>query len=213
MAKVIGILAAVALLVVAMALAFGKQDHQQKLEKRDAAVRSVEEAKAAAKVAEEADAALKQERLDKKAEFMKEGKRLIDEGQHAAALKALNQAQWLTFGEDAELSELIRTAEAKAAKAPPPKPKARPANNTAGVWRDSRAYVGGTITIVRKGSGYEMHRKFADGSRLTTKLRRRGSRFDNLDDERFGEHYIINSAGSLEMYDNDGLISTARRAD
>ena len=82
-----------------------------------------------------------------------------------------------------------------------------------GGWLDE--YLPSQITIYREDDTLYMERKFKDGSSLKEELVEKpspfGQRFDLKEGSSFGDHWVINLEGNLEIRDNTGLISTAKR--
>jgi hypothetical protein len=82
-----------------------------------------------------------------------------------------------------------------------------------GSWLDE--YSPSQITIYREGDTLYMEQKFKDGSSLKEELVEKpspfGQRFDLKEGSSFGDHWVINLEGNLEILDNTGLISTAKR--
>ena len=84
-----------------------------------------------------------------------------------------------------------------------------------GSWLDEITYAGSRITIYKEGGTLYMDWKFKDGSILKEEMVEKpttlGQRFDNKEGSGFGDHWIIDPDGNLQIRDNDGLISTANR--
>lgn len=82
-----------------------------------------------------------------------------------------------------------------------------------GSWLDE--YLPSRITIYREDDTLYMERKFKDGSSLKEELVEKpsplGQRFDLKEGSIFGDHWVINREGNLQISDNAGLISTAKR--
>ena len=66
-----------------------------------------------------------------------------------------------------------------------------------------------TITAA-SGDSYSLVIAFEDGSKTTTKLTKRGSRY--VAENRFGEYYKIQSDGRLGIHDSEGFIRAAKEA-
>ncbi len=61
-----------------------------------------------------------------------------------------------------------------------------------------------------------MRQRFKDGSEHETLLKephepQAGKQYHYMEGSTFGEHLRINRAGDLEFWDQDGLISTAKK--
>ncbi|MCH7482330.1 MAG: hypothetical protein IIC95_05530 [Chloroflexi bacterium] len=84
-----------------------------------------------------------------------------------------------------------------------------------GSWLDEITYAGSRITIYREDSTLYMEWEFKDGSGLKEELIEMltplGQRFDWKDGSSFGDHWIIDRDGNLQIRDNAGLVSTAKR--
>jgi len=82
-----------------------------------------------------------------------------------------------------------------------------------GRWLDE--FSGSQIVIYREGGTLFVEQKFKDGSALKEELVEKpsplGRRFDNKQGSSFGDHRVIDRAGDLQIRDNVGLISTAKR--
>lgn len=76
-------------------------------------------------------------------------------------------------------------------------------------------FMGGRITIYREVGTLYIEMKFNDGSNLKEELQEKsspfGRRFDIVMGSSFGDYWIIDREGNLEIRDNAGLISTAKR--
>lgn len=87
-----------------------------------------------------------------------------------------------------------------------------------GRWLDETPYLGSRITIFRKDGLLFIEHVFADGSSSKERIKERAvlmriKRFEPAEASRYGEHWILNANGNLEVHDNKGLISTAKRID
>lgn len=84
-----------------------------------------------------------------------------------------------------------------------------------GRWLDQSPMVGGKISIYRKDGKLYMERTFKDGSgsnkEMVEKSSSNGKRFEEKSGASFGEHYIIDQKGDLQIRDQEGLIVTARK--
>ncbi len=85
-----------------------------------------------------------------------------------------------------------------------------------GSWIDETPGVAGRITIFREARKLYIETRFKDGSNLKEELIEKKSgerrRFDKLEGSEFGDHWIIDSNGNLQVRDNEGLIRTALKA-
>lgn len=89
-----------------------------------------------------------------------------------------------------------------------------PSREVLGRWLDERPFVGNMITIFRQAGNLFMENAFADGSSGKMEILARpspfGKRFEDKDPNDFGEYFLIDSDGNLQLWDRDGLISTAK---
>lgn len=79
-----------------------------------------------------------------------------------------------------------------------------------GIWADELL---GKVTIIKKGSGYIIEKKYKDGSGGTEDLigyKVRGKSAFKEKGDTSGEHYVIERSGGLGVYDSLGLITTMR---
>jgi hypothetical protein len=83
-----------------------------------------------------------------------------------------------------------------------------------GEWLDESPYIGARYTLLKKKNKIIMVRKFKDGSvseiEMIQKKQSGKLRFEEKGGNDLGEYYLINSDGSLSIYDNLGLIETIR---
>ena len=83
-----------------------------------------------------------------------------------------------------------------------------------GRWLDESAF-NKRVTIFRKDGKLYMEDAYSDGSGGVTEIREResviGRRFDKLSESAAGDHWILDSSGDLQLHDNEGLISTAKK--
>lgn len=84
-----------------------------------------------------------------------------------------------------------------------------------GSWLDEITYAGSRITIYREDGTLYIEWKFKDGSTLKEKLVEKpsplGQRFDMKEGSSSGDHWVIDQEGNLQIRDNLGLISTAKK--
>ncbi len=84
-----------------------------------------------------------------------------------------------------------------------------------GSWLDETPFIGGRITIFRQKAKLFMERTFKDGSsikkKIVTKASTSGKKFEDKEENGFGEYYWIDERGNLQFWDQDGWISTAKR--
>ncbi len=83
-----------------------------------------------------------------------------------------------------------------------------------GRWLDETIYAGNKATMYSKKGKLFLERVYSDGSsgsdELKTKKVKGKKRYIEVGNEH-GEYYLITSAGDLQVFDNDGLISTAKK--
>ncbi len=79
-----------------------------------------------------------------------------------------------------------------------------------GVWLDDRPYVGATNVMYEADGTIRLKTTYKDGSgsdiALVESADKRGRKFVDQYGNEFGEYYILDSAGDLSVFDNDGLI-------
>ncbi|MCH9020330.1 MAG: peptidoglycan-binding protein [Proteobacteria bacterium] len=83
-----------------------------------------------------------------------------------------------------------------------------------GVWIKDR-FPASRITIFKKNGVPRIQQKYNDGSESTTRLLEQetssGWRYDYAEGSATGDHFVITRSGTLEIRDNEGTISVARR--
>ena len=83
-----------------------------------------------------------------------------------------------------------------------------------GKWLDDSPYLGGTTIIMRENGKINLTQTFKDGSVLKKEMteKRQGSRtrYNEKGGSSHGEYYLIESGGTLGLYDGMGLIKTLR---
>ncbi|MGD8451304.1 MAG: hypothetical protein PVJ57_05745 [Phycisphaerae bacterium] len=121
---------------------------------------------------------------------------------------------WATthFNPDLEVCILGLTAEEEQ-QSSTSRPSA--AREVIGCWLDDRPHAGGRITIFTEGGKLFIERAFKDGTVLKKELVEKrsplGRRFDEAEGAWAGNHWLIGADGNLQLRDNDGLISTAKK--
>jgi hypothetical protein len=90
-----------------------------------------------------------------------------------------------------------------------------PSREVIGSWLDDRPFIGNRITIFRQNGKLFMENTYKDGSsgkmEIVKKLSDKGITFRGKEINRFGEFYLIDNQGNLQMWDEEGIISTARK--
>lgn len=86
-----------------------------------------------------------------------------------------------------------------------------------GRWLDESPFIGSRITIFREDGKLYIEQIFKDGSggkkELIEKQSPLGRRFDTVTGSSAGDHWLLDSRGSLQIRDNEGLIATAKKID
>ncbi len=88
-----------------------------------------------------------------------------------------------------------------------------------GRWLDESPFFGRRITIFREDGKLFIEQMFKDGSSLKRELVEKkaplGRRFDEVDrssaGDRAGDHWLLAADGNLQVRDNDGLITMAKK--
>lgn len=125
---------------------------------------------------------------------------------------AVGAGAWATTHFDPTLDVRILglTAQEEQALVTEPTPSNR---EVIGSWLSE--LIGSQITIYREDDTLYIEQKFKDGSSLKEELVEKSSplsqRFDLKKGSSFGDHWIIDRGGNLQIRDNAGLISTAKR--
>ena len=121
---------------------------------------------------------------------------------------------WATthFNPDLEVRILGLTAEQEEALKQQPDD---PSREVIGSWIDDTMYFGNRTTIFRQDGKLFMENTYEDGSsgkrEIVAKPSTSGKKFEDKEGNRFGEFYLIDSQGNLQLLDQDGLISTAKK--
>jgi hypothetical protein len=121
---------------------------------------------------------------------------------------------WATthFNPDLEVRILGLTLEEERKIAAQPEPDN---SEVIGRWLDDRPFVGHRVTIFREQGKLFMEQIFPDGSSSKKDLKetrtRQGRRFDEIEGSAYGDHWLLDSDGNLQLRDDEGLISTAKK--
>ncbi|MCK4342810.1 MAG: ABC transporter permease [Phycisphaerae bacterium] len=90
-----------------------------------------------------------------------------------------------------------------------------PSREVIGSWLDERLHFGHRVTIFRQNGKVFMENKFPDGSsgkkEIVEKPSGSARKFEKKAGSSVGEFYLIDKKGDLQLWDQDGLISTARK--
>ena len=121
---------------------------------------------------------------------------------------------WATthFNPNLEIKILGMTAEKeKALKQLPDDPS----REVVGVWLDESPVIGSRITIFRQNRKMFMENMYTDGSsgkkEIVEKLSDRKRTFRRKEGSNVGEFYLIDKQGNLQMWDQEGIIWTAKK--
>jgi hypothetical protein len=81
-----------------------------------------------------------------------------------------------------------------------------------GEWLDDRPGINNRRVLFRNGNVVMMHTVFLDSSRSidTLSVRRANGREIFVNASGNGEYYVISKAGTLDIYDADGIITSAK---
>lgn len=121
---------------------------------------------------------------------------------------------WATthFNPDLEVRIQGLTAEQEEALKRQP---ADPSREVIGSWLDESPFIGSRITIFRQNGRLFMENAYKDGSsgkkEIVERLSGKDRRFQGKEGSSVGEFYLIDSQGNLQMWDEEGIISTARK--
>ncbi len=92
-----------------------------------------------------------------------------------------------------------------------------PSREVIGSWLDETPYMGRRITIFRQNGKLFMENVWYDGSsskkEIVEKLSGRKRTFRRKEGNSVGEFYLIDSQDNLQLWDQEGLISTAKKID
>lgn len=84
-----------------------------------------------------------------------------------------------------------------------------------GIWRHEHPIVGSRITIFRQNGKLFMESAFIDGNSMTERIvetpSANGLRFETRGKTRYSEWYLMDKQGNLQIWDQIGLFSTAKR--
>lgn len=124
----------------------------------------------------------------------------------------IGHGMWATahFNPNLEVQILGFTAEEEQALKDQPED---PSRELIGSWLDNTPNSLGKITVFRDSGKVLLEYKSKDGTTWSKPVVQvpdsTGQRFQDEDGSEFGEYYLINSEGNLELWDRDGLILTA----
>lgn len=83
-----------------------------------------------------------------------------------------------------------------------------------GIWLDESPFLGSRITIFRRNGKFFLEKVYKDGSSGTKEIVERssfkGRTFRYKKKSSAGEFYLIDKQGNLQLWDNEGIISTSK---
>jgi len=92
-----------------------------------------------------------------------------------------------------------------------------PSREVIGSWLDESLYIGGRVTIFSQSGKLFLERKYKDGSTETKELVERpsgrGRTFQRKEGSSVGEFWLIDNQGNLQLWDKEGIITTAKKID
>jgi len=90
-----------------------------------------------------------------------------------------------------------------------------PSRDVIGSWLDETLFMGRRITIFRQNGKLFMESVYYDGSsgkkEIVEKSSGKDRRFQRKEGSSVGEFYLIDAQGNLQIWDEEGIISTARK--
>lgn len=123
---------------------------------------------------------------------------------------------WATthFNPNLEVRILGLTTEQEKALADEPEKSSR---KIVGKWLDEGFGLPSQFTIYRQNGKLYMEQKFTNGSRDNQEMVEKGwssgRRFEQKQGVQFGEYFVIDRNGNLQIRDETGLINTARKVE
>ncbi len=95
------------------------------------------------------------------------------------------------------------------------KKRVPPEREVIGTWRHEHPIIGSRITIFRQNGKLFMESAFIDGNSMTERIvetpSANGLRFETRGKTRYSEWYLMDKQGNLQIWDQIGLFSTAKR--
>jgi len=90
-----------------------------------------------------------------------------------------------------------------------------PSREVIGSWLDESPFIGSRITVFRQNGKLFIENTYKDGSsgkkEIVEKLAGKDRTFRKKEGSSVGEFYLIDNQGNLQMWDEEGIISTARK--
>jgi hypothetical protein len=121
---------------------------------------------------------------------------------------------WATTHFDPDLKVRIQGLTAEQEEALKQQPD-DPSREVIGSWLDESPFIGSRITIFRQNGRLFTENAYKDGSsgkkEIIEKLSGKNRRFQRKEGSSVGEFYVIDGQGNLQMWDEEGIISTARK--
>jgi len=92
-----------------------------------------------------------------------------------------------------------------------------PSREVVGNWLNDRPFIGNRTTIFRQDGKLFIEKTYTDGSigkeELTKSESPLGQCFERVEGSDFGDHWILDSKGNLQLWDKEGLIATFKKID
>jgi len=121
---------------------------------------------------------------------------------------------WATTHFNPDLEVRIQGLTAEQEKALKQQPD-DPSREVIGSWLDESPFIGSRITIFRQNNKLFIENTYKDGSsgkkEIIEELSGKDRRFQKKEGSSVGEFYLIDSQGNLQMWDEEGIITTARK--
>jgi len=122
---------------------------------------------------------------------------------------------WATAHSDPNLEIIILGSTEEEFAAMQKQSSAKPGREIIGTWYDEAPYASRKLVLYKENNKLIMESHFKDGSTMIQELIEKksslGRRLEEKEGSSFGEFYIINKNGDLEMRDSEGLIATAKK--
>jgi len=90
-----------------------------------------------------------------------------------------------------------------------------PSREVIGSWLDESPFIGSRVTIYRQNGKLFLENTYKDGSigkkEMVEKSSSKGRTFQKKEGSPAGEYYLIDRQGNLQLWDQEGWFSTARK--
>jgi len=90
-----------------------------------------------------------------------------------------------------------------------------PSREVIGIWLDESPFIGSRITIFRQNRKLFLENMYTDGSsgkkEFVEKLSGKDRTFRKKEGSSVGEFYLIDKQGNLQLWDQEGIIWTAKK--